>query len=148
MRSYRTISPLPFAKLRAVCFLWHFPGDLSRSLLGTTMPCGARTFLPPAWNPVIRGAVAWPPFADTQYSIRGLERPFLRLTDRADKFEIQDADIRHARCVQLRGQCPLSRLALGFALQRLLMHSHQPRNQHDHVQRADHRLHHHQGAGK
>ena len=63
MRSYRTISPLPFAKLRAVCFLWHFPWDCSRSLLGTTMPCGARTFLPPACNPVIRGAVAWPPFA-------------------------------------------------------------------------------------
>jgi len=48
VRSYRTFSPLPRKDLRpsgAVCFLWHFPWDRSRFPLGTTLPCGARTFL-------------------------------------------------------------------------------------------------------
>ncbi len=32
----------------AVCFLWHFPWGRPRSPLATTLPCGARTFLPPS----------------------------------------------------------------------------------------------------
>ena len=31
---------------RAVCFLWHSPWGHPRSALPTTLPCGARTFLP------------------------------------------------------------------------------------------------------
>ena len=39
-----TFSPLPL-KYRAVFFLWHFPWDYSHSVLRSTMPYGARTFL-------------------------------------------------------------------------------------------------------
>jgi len=64
VRSYRTFSPLLMRRaLRivrsaltldsrrmtldasAVYFLWHFPWDRSRFPLGTTLPCGVRTFL-------------------------------------------------------------------------------------------------------
>ena len=45
--SYLAFSPLPLDKLGAVCFLWHFPWGHPRSPLATTLPCGARTFLPP-----------------------------------------------------------------------------------------------------
>ena len=44
--SYLAFSPLPLDKLGAVCFLWHFPWGHPRSPLATTLPCGARTFLP------------------------------------------------------------------------------------------------------
>jgi len=44
VRSYRTFSPL-VALEQPVYFLWHFPWDHSRFLLGTTLPCGVRTFL-------------------------------------------------------------------------------------------------------
>jgi len=44
--SYLAISPLPAASQpQAVYFLWHFPWGHPRSLLATTLPCGARTFL-------------------------------------------------------------------------------------------------------
>jgi len=47
VRSYRTISPLPHRRSdEAVCFLWHCPGPCGRWVLPTTVPCGARTFLP------------------------------------------------------------------------------------------------------
>ncbi len=32
---------------KAVCFLWHFPWGCPRRALPGTLPCGARTFLPP-----------------------------------------------------------------------------------------------------
>ena len=35
----------------AVCFLWHFPAGHPGSLLATTLPCGARTFLDSWWLP-------------------------------------------------------------------------------------------------
>ncbi len=44
--SYLAFSPLPLDVLGAVCFLWHFPWGHPRSPLATTLPCGARTFLP------------------------------------------------------------------------------------------------------
>ncbi len=63
VRSYRTISPLPARLLAigpacgqrltappAVYFLWHFPGSHDRWTLSTTLPSGARTFLPPKSN--------------------------------------------------------------------------------------------------
>jgi len=31
---------------KAVCFLWHFPSRHRDSVLRSTLPCGARTFLP------------------------------------------------------------------------------------------------------
>ena len=42
--SYTTVSPLPVHAL-AVCSLWHCPAGHPGSLLTTTLPCGARTFL-------------------------------------------------------------------------------------------------------
>ena len=39
VRSCRTLSPLPAARRRAVCFLWHFPwGRPRRALPGTVFP--------------------------------------------------------------------------------------------------------------
>jgi len=44
--SYTTVSPLPPGRsLAAVCFLWHFPAGHPGSVLPTTLPFGARTFL-------------------------------------------------------------------------------------------------------
>jgi len=44
--SYTTVSPLPAGRSRpAVCFLWHCPAGHPGSVLPTTLPCGARTFL-------------------------------------------------------------------------------------------------------
>ncbi len=50
--SYTTVSPLPPygagrwpAPGEAVCFLWHCPAGRPGSVLPTTVPCGARTFL-------------------------------------------------------------------------------------------------------
>ena len=44
--SYSTFSPLPDDRgRRAVCFLWHFPAGHPGSVLPTTLPFGARTFL-------------------------------------------------------------------------------------------------------
>src|SRR4051812_30889723 len=37
--------PLPSGKPLAVCSLWHCPAGRPGSLLATTLPCGARTFL-------------------------------------------------------------------------------------------------------
>ena len=46
VRSYRTVSPLPFELPRpAVCFLWHFPWGRPRWPLAATVDPGARTFL-------------------------------------------------------------------------------------------------------
>jgi len=45
VRSYRTVSPLPPLP-KAVCFLWHFPAAHADWPLTSTLPCGARTFLP------------------------------------------------------------------------------------------------------
>ncbi len=46
--SYLTISPLPPAGRReAVCFLWRCPRGRPHRVLPGTLPCGARTFLPP-----------------------------------------------------------------------------------------------------
>jgi len=42
--SYLTLSPLPSSR-KAVSFLWHFPWGRPRSVLRTTLPYGARTFL-------------------------------------------------------------------------------------------------------
>src|SRR5829696_9372818 len=42
--SYTAVSPLPARRL-AVCSLWHCPAGHPGSLLTTTLPCGARTFL-------------------------------------------------------------------------------------------------------
>ena len=42
--SYPTVSPLPVRAL-AVSSLWHFPAGHPGSVLPTTLPCGARTFL-------------------------------------------------------------------------------------------------------
>src|SRR3954468_8460414 len=42
--SYTAVSPLP-ARALAVCSLWHCPAGHPGSLLATTLPCGARTFL-------------------------------------------------------------------------------------------------------
>ena len=42
--SYLPFSPLPPFR-KAVCFLWHCPWGHPRSVLPTTLPCGARTFL-------------------------------------------------------------------------------------------------------
>jgi hypothetical protein len=48
--SYTTVSPLPPARPKAVepaavCFLWHCPAGHPGSVLPTTLPDGARTFL-------------------------------------------------------------------------------------------------------
>jgi hypothetical protein len=45
VRSYRTVSPLP-AFRPAVCFLWRCPASRLGWPLASTLPCGARTFLP------------------------------------------------------------------------------------------------------
>ena len=45
VRSYRTVSPLP-ASQRAVCSLWRCPASRLGWPLTSTLPCGARTFLP------------------------------------------------------------------------------------------------------
>src|SRR5579863_8308538 len=42
--SYTAVSPLPRSR-GAVCFLWHCPAGHPGSVLPTTLPCGARTFL-------------------------------------------------------------------------------------------------------
>jgi hypothetical protein len=64
VRSYRTISPLPHGRrprqaasesCEAVSFLWHCPGPCGRWVLPTTVPCGARTFLPGSGLPRSRG---------------------------------------------------------------------------------------------
>ncbi len=55
VRSYRTLSPLPFRRM-AVCSLLHFPSAHAAQALPGTLPCGARTFLP---RPRA-GAAAWP----------------------------------------------------------------------------------------
>jgi len=50
--SYLTVSSLPSlsgtspSSSPAVCFLWHFPCSCERWALPTTLPWGARTFLP------------------------------------------------------------------------------------------------------
>ena len=44
---------------RTVCFLWHFPWGRPRSPLGTILPCGARTFLPPPKPRRRRAAIIW-----------------------------------------------------------------------------------------
>ena len=52
--SYTTVSPLPWpgrSRAGAVCFLWHFPAGHPGSVLPTTLPCGARTFLAGAMAP-------------------------------------------------------------------------------------------------
>jgi hypothetical protein len=46
VRSYRTVSPLPAGDPRAVYFLWHFPASHLDWPLASTLPYGARTFLP------------------------------------------------------------------------------------------------------
>src|SRR5215813_41727 len=49
VRSYRTVSPLPRGAFRrpvAVYFLWHCPSTRADWPLASTLPCGARTFLP------------------------------------------------------------------------------------------------------
>ena len=46
--SYLAVSPLPPARTReAVCFLWRCPRGRPHRGLPGTLPCGARTFLPP-----------------------------------------------------------------------------------------------------
>src|SRR3954465_13992463 len=45
VRSYRTVSPLP-ASRRAVCSLWRCPASRLGWPLASTLPFGARTFLP------------------------------------------------------------------------------------------------------
>jgi hypothetical protein len=45
VRSCRTVSPLP-AREPAVCFLWRCPASRLGWPLASTLPCGARTFLP------------------------------------------------------------------------------------------------------
>jgi hypothetical protein len=40
-----TLTPLPAKSGEAVCFLWHCPAGHPGSVLPTTLPCGARTFL-------------------------------------------------------------------------------------------------------
>ncbi len=63
VRSYRTVSPLPRLS-GAVCFLWHFPEGHPWWMLSTTLPCGARTFLP---QTMLRAA-AQPTPVDISYS--------------------------------------------------------------------------------
>ena len=56
--SYLTFSPLPAEAYAsgAVSFLWHFPYpallETKQSGLRTTLPCGARTFLPSLTSPL------------------------------------------------------------------------------------------------
>ena len=45
VRSCRTVSPLPTSR-RAVCSLWRCPASRLGWPLTSTLPCGARTFLP------------------------------------------------------------------------------------------------------
>src|SRR5690606_16659161 len=49
---------LTFRKWKAVCFLWHFPAGHPGSVLPTTLPCGARTFLGGPRDEVRRGRPA------------------------------------------------------------------------------------------
>jgi hypothetical protein len=79
--SYTTVSPLPRASRRgAVCFLWHCPAGHPGSVLPTTLPCGARTFLTgpqarrdrPADSPAIR--IAQPAFPDRLRNVRMLDK--------------------------------------------------------------------------
>src|SRR5262245_56554174 len=51
VRYYRTVSPLPFFR-KAVCSLWHFPAHRCDWPLTSTLPYGARTFLPPPHSAV------------------------------------------------------------------------------------------------
>src|SRR2546425_11525079 len=50
VRSYRTVSPLP-AFRPAVCSLWRSPASRLGWPLASTLPFGARAFLPPAIAP-------------------------------------------------------------------------------------------------
>jgi hypothetical protein len=43
--SYLTLSPLPRAAARAVCFLWHFPRVAPPGIFPSVLPYGVRTFL-------------------------------------------------------------------------------------------------------
>jgi hypothetical protein len=63
--SYLAFSPLPNQtnSARAVCFLWHFPSRHRDWVLPSTLPCGARTFLPSACHPEGR------PFALLQHQL-------------------------------------------------------------------------------
>jgi len=45
VRSYRTLSPLPLLKTKAVCSLLHLSSAHAAQTLSGTSPCGARTFL-------------------------------------------------------------------------------------------------------
>ena len=47
MRSYRTISPLPFDESKGGIFLLHFPSGCPAWTLSSTVPCAVRTFLIP-----------------------------------------------------------------------------------------------------
>jgi hypothetical protein len=44
----------PYPRERAVCFLWHCPAAHADWPLASTLPCGARTFLPPP-RPAVAG---------------------------------------------------------------------------------------------
>jgi len=60
--SYLTVSPLPSTQpveCSAVCFLWHFPARRRDWVLPSTLPCGARTFLPS--RPGARPAIGYAP---------------------------------------------------------------------------------------
>ena len=47
VRSYRTISPLPFDESKGGIFLLHFPSGCPAWTLSSTVPCAVRTFLIP-----------------------------------------------------------------------------------------------------
>src|SRR5687767_14697857 len=68
--SYTAVSPLPVRAL-AVCSLWHCPAGHPGSLLTTTLPCGARTFLGGGVSPA--DATAQP----TRPSYRPAYRPVI-----------------------------------------------------------------------
>jgi len=57
VRSYRTVSPLPFPNGKGGLSLWHFPSRRRAWALPSTLPGGARTFL----SPISRRAAARPP---------------------------------------------------------------------------------------
>ena len=46
VRSYRTVSPLPLRCRKGGLSLWHYPSRRRAWALPSTLPCGARTFLP------------------------------------------------------------------------------------------------------
>jgi hypothetical protein len=54
----------------AVYFLWHFPAGRPGSVLPTTLPCGARTFLSGTWSPrTRRGRPATSPAAALRIAV-------------------------------------------------------------------------------